>query len=91
MSENFTKCFSLVMGGIAALVVCGSILTTDIDFFGVLLIIGFMIAVSVLICLLYEIVWDVIRRQRANKRFKGQIDYYEIYSARKKKEEEDSK
>lgn len=91
MSENFTKCFSLIMGGIAALVVCGSILTTDIDFFGVLLIIGFMIAVSVLICLLYEIVWDVIRRQRANKRFKGQIDYYEIYSARKKKEEEDSK
>lgn len=91
MSENFTKWFSLVMGGLAALVVFGSALTTDIDFFGVLLIIGFMFAVSVLISLLYEIIWYAVRRRRANKKFKGQIDYYEIYSARKKKEEEDSK
>ena len=91
MSENFTKWFSFVMGGLAALVVCGSFLTTDIDFFGVLLIIGFMFAVSVLIGLGLEIAWDVVRRRRANKKFKGQIDYYEIYSARKKKEEEDSK
>ena len=91
MSEKFTKWFSFVMGGLAALVVCGSILMTDIDFFGVLLIIGFMVAVSVLISLLYEIILVIIRGRRANKRFKGQIDYYEIYSARKKKEEEDSK
>lgn len=87
MSEKFHEMVSLVMGGLAALVV----FATDIDFFGVLLIIGFMFAVSVLISLLYEIIWYAVRRRRANKKFKGQIDYYEIYSARKKKEEEDSK
>lgn len=91
MSEKFTKWFSFVMGGLAALVVCGSALTTDIDFFGVFLIIGFMFAVSVLIGLLYDIACYIIRGRRANKRFEEQIDYYEIYSARKKKEEEDSK
>ena len=67
MSENFTKCFSLVMGGITALVVFGSAITTDIDFFGVLLIIGFMFAVSVLICFVVISVWDIIVRQKANK------------------------
>lgn len=91
MSENFTKWFSFVMGGLTALVVCGSALTTDIDFFGVFLIIGFMLAVSVLIGLGFEIAWDIVRRRRANKRFEEQINHYEIYSARKKKEEEDSK
>lgn len=63
----------------------------DIEFFGVLLIIGFIFAISVLISLLYEIIWYAVRRRRANKKFEEQIDYYEIYSARKKKEEEDSK
>lgn len=63
----------------------------DIEFFGVLLIIGFIFAISVLISLGLEITWNVVKRRRANKRFEEQIDYYEIYSARKKKEEEDSK
>lgn len=63
----------------------------DIEFFGVLLIIGFIFAISVLISLGLEIAWNVVKRRRANKRSKEQINYYEIYSARKKKEEEDSK
>lgn len=63
----------------------------DIEFFGVLLIIGFIFAISVLISLGLEITWNVVRRRRANKRSKEQINYYEIYLARKKKEEEDSK
>lgn len=91
MSENFTKWFSLIMGGLTVLVGYGSVIIMGIDFFELLLIIGFMFAVSVLISLLYEIIWYAVRRRRANKKFKGQIDYYEIYSARKKKEEEDSK
>lgn len=91
MSENFTKWFSLIMGGLTVLVGYGSVIMIGIDFFGLLLIIGSMFVVTVLICLLYEIVWDIIRGRRANKKFKGQIDYYKIYSARKKKEEEDSK
>ena len=62
---------------------------TDIEFFGVLLIIGFIFAISVLISLGLEIAWNVVRRRRANKRFEEQIDYYEIYSARKKKEDEE--
>ena len=87
MSENFTKCFSLVMGGITALVVFGSAITTDIDFFGVLLIIGFMFAVSVLICFVVISVWDIIVRQKANKEIE-RINYYKIYEAKKKEDEE---
>lgn len=64
---------------------------TDIEFFGVLLIIGLIFVVSILISLGLEIAWDVVKRRRANKGLKEQINYYEIYSARKKKEEEDSK
>ena len=69
----------------------GSVIIMGIGFFELLLIIGSMFVITVLISLFYEIIWVVIRGRKVNKKFKGQIDYYEIYSARKKKEEEDSK
>lgn len=83
MSENFTKWFSFVMGGITALIAFSS----GVGFFGILLIVGFMFAISVLICFVVISIWDIIVRQKANKETE-RINYYKIYEAKKKEDEE---
>ena len=83
MSENFTKWFSFVMGGITALIAFSS----GVDFFGILLIVGFMFAISVLICFVIISVLDIIGRQKTNKEIE-RINYYKIYEAKKKEDEE---